>query len=130
VSAGPLMVDSELAILEQAATENGVTFRHHIPHLSALFGSVDGLVCMGGYNTLVEAVAAGVPTVCVPRVEPRLEQWMRAEAFARLGLIQLCHPRQLETGCLREKIESALAVPRRILKNRASTTLDFNGARN
>src|SRR5204862_8199727 len=83
-----------------------------------------------GSSTLVAAVAAGVPTVCLRRVEPRVEQWMRAEAFARLGLIQLCHPRQLETGCLREKIESALAVPRRILKNRASTTLDFNGARN
>ena len=59
-----------------------------MPNLSAWFGDVDALVCMGGYNTLAEAANAGTATVCVPRVAPRAEQAIRAQAFARLGLLQ------------------------------------------
>lgn len=128
VVAGPMMPDAELAVLEQLAADNGVALRHHIPQLSALFSSVAAVVCMGGYNTLVEAAAAGVPTVCVPRVEPRVEQLMRAEAFERLGLLSVCHPRQLEPASLRAKIEAALRMPREVLLDRARGTLDFNGA--
>lgn len=126
--AGPMTPDSELARLERIAAGAGVVFRHYIPHLSALFGAVDALICMGGYNTLVEAAALGVPTVCVPRTNPRMEQLMRAEAFERLGLLRLCHPERLEVSTLRFQIAEALKVNRLSLKARAQL-LDFNGAR-
>jgi predicted glycosyltransferase len=126
--AGPMTPDAELERLEGIAAETGVTFRHYVPHLSALFGSVDALVSMGGYNTLVEAAALGVPTVCVPRTHPRMEQSMRAEAFERLGLLQLCHPERLEVQKLRGYIERALKISKTSLKARAHRVLDFDGA--
>jgi predicted glycosyltransferase len=120
--------DTELARLEKLSTRTGVTFRHFIPHLSALFGSVDALVCMGGYNTLVEAAALGVPTVCVPRVYPRIEQLMRAAAFQRLGLVQTCHPENLTAENLRDQITSALRCSPTALRARSHRVLDFTGA--
>jgi predicted glycosyltransferase len=126
--AGPMTPDAELATLEKLAAECGVTFRNFVPHLSALFGSLDALVCMGGYNTLVEAVALGVPTVCVPRVTPRTEQLIRAEAFERLGLLQVCRPEQLQAEALREQIGKALQTSPPGLQHRARAALNFDGA--
>ena len=128
VVAGPMTPEPELAALQQLAGEGGVTFRHYVPHLSALFGSLDALVCMGGYNTLVEAAALGVPTVCVPRVTPRTEQLLRAEAFNRLGLLQVCRPEQLDSPTLGEQIAAALQSPREDLRARAHQALHFDGA--
>ncbi|HWI55703.1 MAG TPA: glycosyltransferase, partial [Bacillota bacterium] len=128
--AGPMTPDAELASLEKLAAENHVTFRHYIPHLSALFASVDALVCMGGYNTLVEAAALGVRTVCVPRVEPRIEQLMRGQAFERLGLLQLCHPAELTPATLRTKIDTALHCSPARPQRGGPSLLDFSGARN
>jgi len=121
--------DAELARLKKLAAQTKVAFRHFIPHLSALFGSVDALVCMGGYNTLVEAAALGVPTVCVPRIRPRVEQLMRADAFQRLGLLQMCHPEQLTVDRLRVHIENALRISPTTLRAHAHKVLDFDGAR-
>ena len=128
--AGPMTPDVELALLEKLAAENGVTLRTFVPHLSALFGSVDALVCMGGYNTLVESAALGIPTVCVPRVRPRIEQLMRAEAFERMGLLQMCRPEQLTPRKLREQIIAVLQERPQDLRKRANAALNFDGARN
>ena len=128
VVAGPMTPDADLERLQKLALESGVTFRSYVPHLSALFSSVDALVCMGGYNTLVEAAALGVPTVCVPRITPRTEQLIRAEAFARLGLLQVCRPDELDPGKLRGHIGIALHSSPQELRTRAHGALNFNGA--
>src|ERR1041385_4028461 len=70
----------------------GVTLHTFVTGLPGMFRSLDALVCMGGYNTLVEAVSKGVPTVCVPRTFPRREQLIRARAFERLGLLTVLTP--------------------------------------
>jgi len=128
VVTGPMMPDAQLTALQTLAVENGVSYRSYVPHLSVLFREVDALVCMGGYNTLVEAAALGVPTVCVPRVAPRTEQLIRAQAFARLGLLQCSHPDQLSPQSLREQITRALeSKPRQILE-RSRAVLSFDGA--
>ncbi len=126
--AGPMMPDAELARLQTLAAKNGVTLRSYVPHLSALFPQVDALVCMGGYNTLVEAAALGVPTVCIPRITPRTEQLIRAEAFARLGLLQVCRPDELTLAKLRGQISTALRNVPGELSARAHGALNFNGA--
>jgi len=129
VVAGPMTPDVELAELERLAEQCGVIFRAFVPHLSLLFDSADALVCMGGYNTLTEAVYHGVPTVCVPRTVPRREQLIRAEAFARLGLLHVCRPAELQPMRLGQKIEAALLEPRARLLARARARLQFDGAR-
>jgi len=126
--AGPMMPDAELERLQQLAASMGVTFRSYIPHLSALFTQVDALVCMGGYNTLVEAAALGIPTVCIPRITPRTEQLIRAEAFARLGLLQVCRPDEISPDKLRAQIGTALRSSSRELSALAHGALNFNGA--
>jgi predicted glycosyltransferase len=103
----------------------GVTFRHFVPSVMSEFSSLDALVCMGGYNTLAEAVASGVPTVCVPRVEPSREQLVRSEAFARRRLIRMVEPDRVAPDVLRTEIEAAL-ISRGV---RPRTKLDLGGGR-
>jgi predicted glycosyltransferase len=83
---------------------------------------------MGGYNTLAETVSRGTPTVCVPRVVPRTEQLIRAEAFARRGLIRYIHPDRLDPETLRHEVDEALKSSREEVAERARTTLGFDGA--
>jgi predicted glycosyltransferase len=85
-------------------------------------------VCMGGYNTLAEAVSRGTRTVCVPRVVPRTEQLIRAKAFARLGLLRYVHPDELTPDRLRAEVDGVLGRSREELAETARTRLGFDGA--
>jgi predicted glycosyltransferase len=125
MSSGP-----ELKRLRRLATRSKVALHTFVPNLSQMFGSVDALVCMGGYNTLVEAVSSGVPTVCVPRISPRSEQLIRARAFARLGLLSVLEPETLTPENLNQAIN--LALGRRSRQQslaRVNSVLSFDGAR-
>jgi len=129
VITGPMTPEPQAAELIRLAGENRVIVRRFLPHLSALFWLVDALVCMGGYNTLCEAVSKGLPTVCVPRIVPRTEQLMRAQAFERLGLLQTIRPDQLNVENLRGAVGQALRESRQELLARAQRHLSFDGAR-
>ena len=48
-----------------------------------------GVVAMGGYNTFCEILSFGKPALLVPRTRPRLEQYLRAERAAALGLVRM-----------------------------------------
>jgi predicted glycosyltransferase len=84
---------------------------------------------MGGYNTLAEAISKGVPIVCVPRVAPRAEQWLRARAFERLGLLRALAPEQLSVESMRRSILHSLSTSRQELLDRARRVFRFDGAR-
>ncbi|MBI3848738.1 MAG: hypothetical protein HY298_00395 [Verrucomicrobia bacterium] len=129
VITGPMTPEPEASTIMRLAEENNVVVRKFLPHLSALFWSVDALVCMGGYNTLCEAVSKGVPTVCVPRIVPRTEQLIRANAFQRLGLVNTIRPDQLNVENLRAAVGAALKKSRQDLLARAQKHLSFDGAR-
>ena len=101
----------ERQALRVAADAAGIAFHQFVPDFAAQLPDVDALVCMGGYNTLVEAVAAGVPTVCVPRTAPREEQLIRARRFSELGLVSLLEPGALSTERLRAAVAQALELP-------------------
>ena len=107
--AGAECPPERLETLDALAAGAGVTVRHFVPGLPSEFASLDALVCMGGYNTLAEAVASGVPTVCVPRVAPSREQLIRARAFYSRGLVRLLDPEFLEPDTLRAEVRAALA---------------------
>ena len=114
--------------LRAAAEQAGVTYHTFVRGLDAWFDVVDCLVCMGGYNTIAEALSRGTPTVCVPRVVPRTEQLIRAEAFSRLGLMRYVHPERLTGESLRDEVRSALEDSRADLRARAQASLGFDGA--
>jgi predicted glycosyltransferase len=126
--AGPQSGKDDRRTLRRIAAETGVGFVTFVPDLSAALAAVDALVSMGGYNTLTEAAASGVPTVCVPRVVPRVEQLIRAKAFARMGLLRLLQPERLDAELLRAEVACALTVSRERVARRAVDTLGLKGA--
>ena len=65
---------------------HGITFA---PRVEPLFERALGVVAMGGYNTFCEILSFWKPALIVPRTQPRLEQLIRAERAARLGLVRL-----------------------------------------
>jgi predicted glycosyltransferase len=129
VVVGPEAPEEDRRSLRRMAAASDVRYVTCTAHLTRAVGQVDALVCMGGYNSLVEAVSSGTPTVCVPRVKPRSEQLIRARAFARLGLIRLLEPRHLDAARLLGEVEEALRSSRSALAARASAVLDLDGAR-
>ena len=48
-----------------------------------------GIVAMGGYNTFCEILSFNKPALIVPRTAPRLEQFIRAQRAAELGLVAM-----------------------------------------
>ena len=99
--------------LRVRADAAGVSYRKFVPSLPSEFAGLDALVSMGGYNTLAESAASGVPTVCVPRSGPTHDQLVRARAFQSLGLLRLLEPDDLDPQLLREEVDAALAEGRR-----------------
>ena len=66
----------------------------------ALIAGPSALVSMGGYNTVCEVLAAGKSMLVVPRVRPRKEQLVRAEALSQRGALEMCHPDRLDRAAL------------------------------
>jgi len=126
--AGPMMDLDQFQVLEQLAPESKVALHHFVPCLADLFKEVDALVCMGGYNTLIEAISTGLPVACVPRSEPRTEQLLRAQRFEKLGLLRTIHPNELTAERLGVEVARILSEPRAERKARARKSLDFDGA--
>lgn len=127
--AGPLMSPEQQARLRRLATRAGVWFEDSVADLPGMLRWADAVVAMGGYNTLAEVLARGLPVVCVPRTQPRVEQLIRALTFERAGLLQAARPDELSIEGLRERVESALRISRRFVKNRVKAVLDFSGAK-
>jgi predicted glycosyltransferase len=75
-----------------------------------LIASADVVVSMGGYNSVCEILSARRPAVIVPRVEPRLEQLLRARALERRGLVRVVHPDELTPAQLAMQIDALLAT--------------------
>lgn len=79
--------------------------------LSWLAGAA-AVVSMGGYNTVAEVLCHTAPALVVPRVRPRTEQLIRAEAMAAAGHTDLMHPDRLTPKALTAWFAAALARPR------------------
>ena len=54
-----------------------------------------GVVAMGGYNTFCEILSFNKRALLVPRTHPRLEQKIRCDRAAELGMIQCLAPEQM-----------------------------------
>ncbi len=91
------------------------------PEPLALMQNASAIVAMSGYNTTLELLALNKPMLLVPRVKPRLEQWLRASRLAELGLADCLHPDDLNPARISDWLTSA--QPRA----KARDQLDFNG---
>lgn len=128
VVAGPQMESQQWHRLQTLAARAEVDVFRAVPQVERWYPHVDAIVCMGGYNSLLEAVSSGTPTLCVPRTRPRREQLIRARAFAARGLLWLVEPESLTREHLTRAIHAALSADRAALGERARATLDLGGA--
>ena len=87
---GPFMpAEQRAAFHDRVARDprlSAVTFEAHV---EPLFERAAAVVAMGGYNTFCEILSFGKPALLVPRTRPRMEQHLRAERAARLGLVRM-----------------------------------------
>jgi predicted glycosyltransferase len=78
-------------------------------------------VSQGGYNTVMELIAAGCPAVIVPFAEgSESEQGLRGQLLADRGILQLVEPEALTPARLASAIDQAAAP--------AALQLDLDGA--
>jgi predicted glycosyltransferase len=87
---GPFMpAEQRAAFHDRVARDprlSAVTFEAHV---EPLFERAAAVVAMGGYNTFCEILSFGKRALLVPRTRPRMEQHLRAERAARLGLVRM-----------------------------------------
>jgi predicted glycosyltransferase len=83
---GPALSLEEAGPLEALARRiPGARFERHRPDLFACVRAADAVVCMAGYATCAELLAAKVPALLLPRRSDG-EQVRRAERLERLGV--------------------------------------------
>jgi len=98
------------------------------PDVPALLALSTVSVSMAGYNTACEVVAGGKPALLVPRVKPRAEQVLRAEALERLGLASVLHPSKLDSTSLEAAVRDLLARAASGWRPVLPADVDFAGA--
>lgn len=89
---------------------------------ASLLPYADAVIAMGGYNTVSELLSHETPTLIVPRVVPRREQWIRADRLRQCGLIDVLESEHLSP----ESISQWLPLAARASPG-ARDVLDFNG---
>jgi len=85
---GPFMTpDLQAAFAGRAARLSKLRTITFDARLETLMTRAAGIVGMGGYNTFCEILSFDKPALIVPRTVPRMEQFIRAERAAELGLV-------------------------------------------
>ena len=120
VVAGPFAPAAERdALADMAANGARATLVPFTRDLTAYIALADVVVSMAGYNAICELVSLRRPAVIVPRVEPRVEQLIRARAVTGRGAGRMIHPAELTprrllddvNALLEQQPESATALP-------------------
>ena len=118
---GPLMAVDDRQELERRAARcsPGVRLVTAVANLADLVAAADAVISMAGYNTVREILTYGRPALLVPRVQPRVEQLIRAQALERRGLVRVMHPAKLTPEGLGAELRELLAA-------RSSPAPDFS----
>jgi predicted glycosyltransferase/CheY-like chemotaxis protein len=123
IIAGPLMDAELLQPLEKASADIGARFMKSHPDIPALIAEADLFITMGGYNSIVEAISIGCPTLVVPRVGPSAEQRLRAECLAKRGAVEMISANDADAGRLSVAIKKT-----RPGAPRMTPSIDLGGA--
>lgn len=111
---GPYLDPERHAQLVRAARDRpGLTVHGFTPRADEFVAAAAATVTMGGYNSVCELLAARRPALVVPRVTPRLEQALRAEALARHGWVDTLWPGGLTPERLGTWLADAVRSPQR-----------------
>jgi len=87
---GPFMSpDHQVEFQARAARLKNVEVIVFHTRIEQLMARAQAVVAMGGYNTFCEVLTLDKPTLIVPRMVPRKEQYLRAEKASKLGLVRM-----------------------------------------
>ena len=87
---GPFMSSSlRLKMQRRVRRLKGVTALVFDNYLERRLAQAAAIVAMGGYNTFCEILSFDKAALIVPRTEPRMEQFLRAERAQKLGFVTL-----------------------------------------
>jgi len=84
----------------------------------------DGVVAMGGYNTVTSILSFQKRALIVPRVLPRQEQWIRAQRLAKLRAVDVIHPEELTPEAITQWMHRSFSDPSTAFPDRPC---DLNG---
>lgn len=108
----------------QAAAAAGITVERARPDFTALLANCAVSISQGGYNTVMDLLAAGARGVVVPYAGGlETEQTLRTRRLAAKGAFQLIGETELSPETLAGAVESALDNP-----PASAAGLDVNGA--
>lgn len=106
---GPEMPAAQRQQVELAAKEHPqVLVGEFTNDLMSYIQAADLVVSMAGYNTICEILSAGTPCIVIPRTKPSLEQSIRAEKMATLGLFKTIHPENIKPDNLMRSLLNQL----------------------
>jgi len=106
---GPEMAEARRSEIARLADGLGCVSRQDFSDdMMSLMDGADVVVSMGGYNTVCELLSLRKRAVVVPRVRPVLEQGIRAERMAALGLLRCIHPDRLTPNQLFETVSQEI----------------------
>jgi predicted glycosyltransferase len=109
---GPFMhPGARQALRREAAARDDLLVVDFLEEPLDLLRHADRVISMGGYNSVLEALACERPLLVVPRVAPRQEQWIRAERLREVGLLDVLHPASLSPRAVEEWLGRALPPP-------------------
>jgi predicted glycosyltransferase len=109
VVAGPLMsAEPRERLATLADSCPSVRLVSFVDDLQSTIAAADVVVSMGGYNSICEILSAERPAVIVPRVAPRQEQLIRAEALSERGVVRTIHPDDLTPARIIAEVEELL----------------------
>ncbi|HKS35228.1 MAG TPA: glycosyl transferase family 28 [Enterobacteriaceae bacterium] len=98
---GVLVTGSMMPVAEQEALKqiaggrNDLLIVGFVAEPLELLRQARSVVAMGGYNTTTEILSFHKRALIVPRVSPRLEQWIRASRLAARGLVTCIAPQDM-----------------------------------
>lgn len=93
ILAGPFMAaESRRALEAHAEGDPALIVRGFVPEPGRLMAQAACVVAMGGYNTVCEVLSYNKRALIVPRIRPRVEQWIRAVCLQRLGRMDVMSP--------------------------------------
>lgn len=82
---GPQMPEADFQRVNADADPATTRVVRFLPALPELISHAVGMICMGGYNSVTEAMATDTPVLVVPRDSRRAEQRIRAYAIEAAG---------------------------------------------
>src|SRR6266404_1028615 len=126
VFAGPLIPQEAYVTLEDLARGMpNVEIEKYSPNFIEYLRRADLSISMGGYNTIMNILATGVPSLVYPYTANHdLEQHIRARKLESLGVVDLLHPEMLPPELLAPRIAGMLT------KKPVSLPLNLDGAAN